>query len=82
MRACAFGELLRRFRGDRHQTGELPGCRGLGCYCEHKSGNRGRDGIEVFARSPFVFTFSAGQLTRICVYQEEEQALKAVGLQE
>jgi ketosteroid isomerase-like protein len=44
------------------------------------SRNRGRDGIEVFARSTFVFTFSAGQLTRICVYQEEEQALKAVGL--
>jgi ketosteroid isomerase-like protein len=43
--------------------------------------SRGRDGIEVFARSTFVFTFSSGQLTRICLYQEREQALKAVGLE-
>jgi ketosteroid isomerase-like protein len=41
----------------------------------------GREGIEVFARSTLVFTFSSGQLTRICLYQEKEQALKAVGLE-
>jgi ketosteroid isomerase-like protein len=46
------------------------------------SRSRGRDGIEVFARSTFVFTFSSGQLTRIHLYQEHEDALKAVGLAE
>jgi ketosteroid isomerase-like protein len=43
---------------------------------------RGRDGIEVFARSTFVFTFASGELTRICLYQEKKQALKAVGVTE
>jgi ketosteroid isomerase-like protein len=46
------------------------------------SRSRGRDGIEVFAQSTFVFTFSRGELTRICLYQEEQQALKAVGLEQ
>jgi hypothetical protein len=42
---------------------------------------RGRDGIEAFTQATFVFTFSGGQLTHICLYQEKEQALKAVGLE-
>jgi len=42
---------------------------------------RGREGIEVFARSTFVFTFDSGQLTSICLYQEEQEARKAVGLE-
>ena len=42
---------------------------------------RGREGIEVFARSTLVFTFDSGQLTRICLYQEEQEARKAVGLE-
>jgi ketosteroid isomerase-like protein len=46
------------------------------------SRSRGRDGIEVFARSTFVFTFDGDQLARICLYQEKHQALKAVGLAE
>jgi ketosteroid isomerase-like protein len=45
------------------------------------SRSRGRAGIEVLARSTFVFTFDGDQLTRICLYQEEQQALKAVGLE-
>jgi ketosteroid isomerase-like protein len=43
---------------------------------------RGRDGIEVSARSTFVFTIRNRKITRICLYQETEQALKAVGLAE
>jgi len=43
---------------------------------------RGRDGIEVFARSTFVSTFASGELMRICLYQQKKQALKAVGVTE
>ena len=41
---------------------------------------RGRDGIEVSARSTLVFTVRNRKLIRICLYQETGQALKAVGL--
>jgi ketosteroid isomerase-like protein len=41
---------------------------------------RGRDGIEVSARSTLVFSVRSQRITRICLYQETEQALKAVGL--
>jgi ketosteroid isomerase-like protein len=44
------------------------------------SRSRGRNGIEVFARSTFTLTIREGKLSRICLYQEPEQALKAVGL--
>jgi ketosteroid isomerase-like protein len=43
---------------------------------------RGRDGIEVSARGTFVFTIRDRKITRICLYQETEQALNAVGLAE
>ena len=43
---------------------------------------RGREGIEVTARSTFVFTVCDGRITRICLYQETPEALKAVGLAE
>jgi ketosteroid isomerase-like protein len=43
---------------------------------------RGRDGIEVSARSTLVFTIRNRKITRLCLYQETEQALKAVGLAE
>jgi ketosteroid isomerase-like protein len=41
---------------------------------------RGRDGIEVSARSTLVFTVRNRKLVRICLYQETEQALAALGL--
>jgi ketosteroid isomerase-like protein len=43
---------------------------------------RGRDGIEVSARSTLLFTVSAGKIARICLYQETHEALEAVGLEE
>jgi ketosteroid isomerase-like protein len=43
---------------------------------------RGRDGIQVSARSALVFTFREGKIVRICLYQEIEPALRAVGLTE
>jgi ketosteroid isomerase-like protein len=41
---------------------------------------RGREGIEVSARSTMVFTVHDHKVIRVCLYQETEKALKAVGL--
>jgi ketosteroid isomerase-like protein len=43
---------------------------------------RGRDGIEVTASSTFVFTVENGQITRFRMFQDESEALEAVGLSE
>jgi ketosteroid isomerase-like protein len=43
---------------------------------------RGREGIEVIARSAFVFTVENGQITRQRMFQERAEALEAVGLSE
>ena len=43
---------------------------------------RGRDGIEVSARSTLVYELRDGKVIRTCMYQETEEALKAVGLAE
>ena len=43
---------------------------------------RGRDGVEVIARSTFVYTVEDGQITRHRMFQELSEALKAVGLSE
>ena len=43
---------------------------------------RGRDGIEVTARSALVYSVQNRQITRVCLFQDEGQALKAAGLEE
>jgi ketosteroid isomerase-like protein len=43
---------------------------------------RGRDGIEVSARSTMAFTVRNRKIIRLCLYQETAEALKAVGLTE
>src|SRR5262245_8063631 len=43
---------------------------------------RGRDGVEVIARSTFVYTVEDGQITRLRMFQERADALEAVGLSE
>jgi ketosteroid isomerase-like protein len=43
---------------------------------------RGRDGIEVSARSTFVYTVENGQITCHRMFQERDEALEAVGLSE
>ncbi len=43
---------------------------------------RGRGGIEVSARSTLVFAVHNSQITRICLYQDADEALTAVGLTE
>ena len=43
---------------------------------------RGRQGIEVIARSTFVYTVENGQITRQRMFQDEAEALEAAGLSE
>jgi ketosteroid isomerase-like protein len=43
---------------------------------------RGRQGIEVVARSTFVFTVESGRITRLRMFQERAEALEAAGLVE
>jgi ketosteroid isomerase-like protein len=43
---------------------------------------RGREGVKVIARSTFVFTVENGQITRLRMFQERADALKAAGLRE
>jgi ketosteroid isomerase-like protein len=43
---------------------------------------RGRDGIEVSARSTVVYTFEDGLITRLRMFQERAEALEAAGLRE
>jgi ketosteroid isomerase-like protein len=40
---------------------------------------RGREGIEVVARSTFVFTVENAQITRLRLFQERAEALQAAG---
>jgi ketosteroid isomerase-like protein len=43
---------------------------------------RGRQGIEVVARSTFLFTVESGRITRLRMFQERAEALEAAGLRE
>jgi ketosteroid isomerase-like protein len=43
---------------------------------------RGRQGIEVIARSTFLFTVGTGQITRLRMFQEQAEALEAAVLSE
>ena len=42
----------------------------------------GRDGIEVQARNTWTWTIRDGMIVRACLYQDKQEALKAVGLEE
>jgi ketosteroid isomerase-like protein len=43
---------------------------------------RGREGIEVVSRTAFVFTIEHGQITRLQMFQERDEAFESVGLRE
>ena len=43
---------------------------------------RGRDGIELMARSALVFRLENGQITRLRLFQEQAEALEDAGLSE
>jgi ketosteroid isomerase-like protein len=40
----------------------------------------GRDGIEVHARVAWTFTIRGGEIERVCMYQERQDAIEAAGL--
>jgi ketosteroid isomerase-like protein len=42
----------------------------------------GRDGIEVQARTAWIWTLRAGMIVRVCLYQDKQEALNAAGLSE
>jgi ketosteroid isomerase-like protein len=42
----------------------------------------GRDGVGVQARNTWTFTIRDGMIVRTCIYQDKQDALKAVGLEE
>ena len=48
----------------------------------HTAHLRGRQGIEVIARSTHVFTVENGQITCLRMFQERAEALEAAGLRE
>jgi ketosteroid isomerase-like protein len=48
----------------------------------HVAEHRGRDGIQVVARSALVYEVRGGLITRVRLYQEPAEALEAVGLRE
>jgi hypothetical protein len=39
----------------------------------------GRDGIEVQARTTWLFTLRDSRVERVCLFQEKEEALEAAG---
>ena len=41
----------------------------------------GRDGIEVQARNTWTWTIRDGMIVRACIYQDKQEALKALGLE-
>jgi ketosteroid isomerase-like protein len=43
---------------------------------------RGREGIELTAHPTLVWTVCEGEIERVCLYQERQDALEAVGLVE
>jgi ketosteroid isomerase-like protein len=43
---------------------------------------RGREGIEVAARSALVNTVENGQITRLRLFQDQAEAIEALGLSE
>ncbi len=45
----------------------------------HTTHVRGRDGIEARARTTWLFTIRNGQIERVCLYQEKQEALETAG---
>jgi ketosteroid isomerase-like protein len=65
-----------------HPDAELDWSRSRGPLKGVYRGHGEREGIEVIARSAFVFTVENGQITRQRMFQERAEALKAAGVSE
>jgi hypothetical protein len=55
---------------------------GTSVLVPNKSRSLGREGPEVFTHSALQFTMRHNEIVRICLHQDEQHALKAVGLAE
>jgi ketosteroid isomerase-like protein len=72
----AFEEVRIEFLDDPAEVQE-----GL-VFAENVTYLRGRDGIEVQARSAWLITFENGEQTSLTMYQTKRDALEAAGLSE
>jgi ketosteroid isomerase-like protein len=77
-RLIDFVESWQSFRTEPHEFIEV-GEHVIVPTTEHYVG---RDGIEVQARNTWTFTIRDGMIVRTCLYQDKQEALKAVGLEE
>jgi hypothetical protein len=75
------GLLLSTFRDVRIETHSFTEA-GSEVIVSNTAHMRGREGIEVVARSALVNTVEKGQITRLRLFQERAEALEAVGLRE
>jgi len=76
-----FNEFWSTFQDARIETYDVAEA-GSEVVVPNTAHMRGRDGIEVAARSALVFTVEDGQITRLRMFQERAKALEAVGLHE
>jgi ketosteroid isomerase-like protein len=76
-----FRELTETWESIRFEPGEMVEA-GDRVVMPNTLHARGRDGIEVQARSAWVWTIRDGKLAHLCLYQEQEEALEAAGLSE
>ena len=77
-RLIDFVESWQSFRTEPHEFIEV-GEHVIVSTTEHFVG---REGIEVQARDTWTFTIRDGMIVRGCLYQDKQEALKAVGLEE
>ena len=76
-----WDELFDPWESVRFEIDELIGA-GERVVAQHTTYMRGRDDIEVRARVIQVWTIRGGKIVRVCLYQDEREALEAVGLSE
>jgi ketosteroid isomerase-like protein len=77
----AFDEFAGPWESQRYEPDEFIEA-GEHVVTPFTSYHRSREGIEVRARAAFVWTIRDGSIARLCLYQERQEALEAVGLAE
>jgi ketosteroid isomerase-like protein len=76
-----WDELFDPWESTRFEIDELIDA-GERVMAKHMAYLSGRDEIEVRARVIQVWTIRGGKAVRVCLYQDEQEALKAAGLSE
>jgi ketosteroid isomerase-like protein len=73
-----FGESFESLRVEPHEFIEV----GERVVVPQTAHLVGRDGIEVEARTTWIWTIRDGAIARVCLYQERQEVLEAAGLSE